>query len=519
MKGFGVRGASTRAALAWLILIGVSGSLLGCGARGAGGRGGVAAAESVEAGSIGAIATRQAAPAKPRTEAPGGSDLSVAEALQNAFNAAASAALPVVVEVNVVEVVRQNLTGSISPFDFFFGQAPDGQEGEYRREGLGSGVIIGRDGRTGYVLTNHHVAGSAAEIQVRLHDGREFPGKLVGSDARMDLALVSFTTDEELPVAVLGDSDALRVGDWVIAVGNPYGFESTVTAGIVSALGRRAESGTGIADLTDYIQTDASINSGNSGGALVNLRGEVIGINTWIASQTGGSVGIGFAIPINNAKAAVGDLIQSGRILYGWLGVSIGDAGPQTLPGVADDLRLQGRRGSLVFNVYRGGPADRAGVLPGDFIIGAGGGTVGSTQELSQAVARAKPGSDLALTLVRQGAERTLTVRLEARPQEDRLSQPSVLWPGLTVMRLTDQIRDQLGASARNLKGLFIGGVDESGVAAAAGLRGGEVILEMNGGRLESVAEFYRILNDPKGREITLKVNRQGLERTVTLRR
>jgi len=505
MKRF-VTGGPRKATIAVLmvaaLLVAVAGSVL------AGG--------SSEQGTGRTVVIQEAAPVQPRAAAPAGSDLSVAESLQNAFNNAASVSLPVVVEVNVTEVVRQNASRSISPFDFFFGQTPGGQGQEFQRQGLGSGVIVGRDGETVYVLTNYHVAGSASEIQIRLYDKREFSGKFVGGDSRMDLALVSFQTREEVPVAVLGNSDSLRVGDWVIAVGNPYGFESSVTAGIVSALGRRAENGSGIADLTDFIQTDASINSGNSGGALLNLRGEVVGINTWIASQTGGSIGIGFAIPINNAKSSIKELIEKGKIVYGWLGVSIGDASTQTLPGVVEDLKLQGKQGSLVINVYEGSPADRGGVLPGDYVVKAGDTAISSTQQLTQIVARLKPGIDLPVTVIRQGVEQKLTVRITERPDEDKVAQQTGLFPGLTVVHLTDAIRTRLGG-AQGLNGLFVGDVDEQGAAAAAGLKLGDVIVEMNGAKVSNVADFYRILNDGKARELQLRVVRQGREATVTL--
>ena len=215
--------------------------------------------------------------------------------LGNVFASAADRASRAVVEVNVLEVYRQ----AGSP--------------ELARQGLGSGILVGRSTDTVWVLTNNHVAGNASEIQVVLADGRVYQGRLVGADAETDLALISFKTRDDVPLATLGDSDRLRVGDWVIAVGNPLGFESSVTAGIVSALGRHVDARSGIAALPAYIQTDAAINSGSSGGALVNLRGEVVGINTWIASGTGESIGIGFAIPINTVKERLRDLVPGAR--------------------------------------------------------------------------------------------------------------------------------------------------------------------------------------------------------------
>jgi len=438
-------------------------------------------------------------------------DVSVAESLQNAFGAAAAKALPVVVQVNVVEVVRQAATRSMSPFELF-GLTPNGQR---QREGLGSGVIVGRDGDTVYVLTNYHVAGSATDIQIVLNDERKFDGKLVGGDERMDLALLSFATKEEIPIATLGDSSNLRVGDWVIAVGNPYGFTSSVTAGIVSALHREAVASTGISRFTDYIQTDAAINTGNSGGALLNLRGEVVGINTWIASQTGGSIGIGFAIPINNAKSAIASLVQNGKITYGWLGVSIIDPAAQTMPGLAEDLGVANRQGSFVLNVVKGSPAERGGVLPGDFITRAGTTAIVDTEQLTETVARLAPNTDLPLTIVRQGREQTLNVRITERPDETKLASDAGNWPGLLVLPLSERIRAQLQTGSSQ-KGVVIADVADDSPSGVAGLRQGDVVLSVNGSAVSSVTDFYRVLNQANGREVALRVQRQGREATIT---
>jgi len=416
------------------------------------------------------------------------------------------------VQVNVTEVVRQNATRSITPFDYFFGNTPNGQQ---RREGLGSGVIVGRDGDTVYVLTNYHVAGSAADIQIVLHDERQFEGKLVGGDERTDLALLSFTTKDDVPIATLGDSTSLRVGDWVIAVGNPYGFTSSVTAGIVSALHREASPSTGVSRFTDYIQTDASINMGNSGGALLNLRGEVVGINTWIASQTGGSVGIGFAIPINNAKSAIAELVQNGKISYGWLGVSILDLAPQSMPGLAEDLGVANRQGSFVLNVVKGSPAEKGGVLPGDFVTRAGNAPIASSDQLTATIARAALNTDLPLTLVRQGREQTVTVRITERPDESKLQSNEGYWPGILVLPLSDRIRAQLQVGSAQ-KGVVIADVAEQSPSGVAGLQTGDVIISVNGTAVNSASDFYRVLNQTANRDVSLRVQRQGREATVT---
>jgi serine protease Do len=214
--------------------------------------------------------------------------------------------------------------------------------------------MISRRGKTVTVLTNAHVVGEADEISVRLWDGRRFIGTLVGSDERKDVALVTFESNEEVPVARLGNSDGLRVGDWVLAIGNPLGFSSTMTSGIISATGRRTGPNQGSTSFTDYIQTDAAINRGNSGGPLVNLRGEVVGINTWIASPSGGSVGIGFAVPINSITGTIEQLSETGRVEYGWLGAYVSDGLQQP--------------GAFISNIFIDSPADRGDLLPGDLV-------------------------------------------------------------------------------------------------------------------------------------------------------
>ncbi|HEY9595430.1 MAG TPA: trypsin-like peptidase domain-containing protein, partial [Spirochaetia bacterium] len=301
---------------------------------------------------------------------------------------------PAVVEINVTELITQNVPSFSSPFDWFFNQGPGGNQGNgqdngqgnkrtFRQSALGSGIIVKRAGDTVYVLTNNHVVSQATDISVRLTDGRVFKAKVVGKDPRKDMALVSFTTRENVTIAELGDSDTLQVGDIVVAVGNPLGFESTVTLGMVSALGRRGPQ----ASYTDYIQTDAAINQGNSGGALVNINGQVIGMNTWIAAPSGGNVGLGFAIPINNARSAIDQFISKGRVQYGWLGASIGDIGDgSALPELASDMKLENAKGAMILGIYKGSPADRAGLLPGDFVTAVGSTTITDANQLTQIV-------------------------------------------------------------------------------------------------------------------------------------
>ncbi|HUX13635.1 MAG TPA: trypsin-like peptidase domain-containing protein, partial [Spirochaetia bacterium] len=351
------------------------------------------------------------------TPAPGGS-------LPSSFRQIAAKVLPVVVEVEVVDIVKQQPT--VSPFQFFFGnpqqQAPQTQ----KQYGLGSGVIVRKDGNTVYVLTNNHVAGKASKITVKLYDGRQFNATLVGADENKDLALIKFNTTENVPVAQLGNSSSLRPGDWVLAVGNPLGFQSTVTAGIVSAVGREPAGGSNIATLTDYIQTDAAINRGNSGGALVNTDGQVVGINTWIASPSGGSIGIGFAIPINNARQAISDFISKGHIVYGWFGINIS----QATPDVQKALNTGDATGGFVNDVFQGSPAAKAGIEPGDFITKVNGTDIQDASHLLYAVSNLSPNQRATVEIIRQGKTKDLTVDVGVRQQNQTISQESKkLWP------------------------------------------------------------------------------------------
>ena len=304
------------------------------------------------------------------------------------FSGITKKVLPSVVELDVVEVVRQETFNFFNPFEFFFGGGRGGDNNngktykEYERPGLGSGIMIKQDGDTVYVLTNSHVAGKADQITVKLADGQKFDATKVGADDRMDLALVSFKCSDKVPVATFGDSDSLEVGDIVLAIGSPYGYESSVTMGIVSGLKRKS---TGqISNYTDYIQTDASINPGNSGGALVNMKGEVVGINTWIATQSGGSIGLGFAIPSNNAKRVANDFITKGKVEYGWLGVSIDTVDENSYPDLRKDLGLGNKGGGLILGVFKGSPADKAGILPGDFITKINGTVITDSSQLTK---------------------------------------------------------------------------------------------------------------------------------------
>ncbi len=436
--------------------------------------------------------------------------LSAAENMQAAFRAVSAKVLPSVVEVNVVEVKTQQVPQFDGiPWEYFFG-TPDQNNGnkgnaqprQYKSQGLGSGVIVRRSGSTYYVLTNNHVAGSATEISITMQDGRNFPAKLVGKDERKDLALVSFESKgESFPVAVLGNSDSVKVGDWAIAVGNPLGLISSVTAGIISAVGR---TGGPAGNINDFIQTDAAINQGNSGGALVNIRGEVVGINTWIASPSGGSVGLGFAIPINNAKRAIDDFISSGEVKYGWLGVSLTDS-DETL---AKDFKLVGKKGAFVAQLFLGSPADKGGLLPGDFIIALDGQPVKSRDQLVLLVGDLPAGKKATFTVIRDGVQKDVVVKIEERKSEVDTNYAK-LWPGVIVVGLTDDVRSAANLDA-SAKGVLAASVVAKSPADMVGLRNGDLIVGVNGETVNSVADFYKVMNEKAQKDLWFEVSRAG---------
>ena len=421
--------------------------------------------------------------------------------LQNAFRKVSAEVLPVVVQVNTVSVIERK---TINPFEFFFHfpnspqQPGQPQTQSFRQEGLGSGVIVERRGDKVYILTNNHVVNGADEIEVNLNDGRTFTAELVGGDPLRDLALISIETRDNLPIAKLGNSDDIWVGDWVLAIGNPLGFESTVTAGIISAKGRNAEG----QNFTDYIQTDASINPGNSGGALVNLKGEVIGINSFIASTSGGNIGLGFAIPINNARRAIDDFIDKGSVEYAWLGVNMGDLNKI----LADELDLSGKKGAFIYNVYGDSPAMKSGVLPGDLIIEMAGRTIEDSNDLSRTVSSLLPEQSVPVTLIRDGKTMNLNIQLSVRTIERDGVNVNV-WPGFSAVPITSELRDQMRIP-RNAGNVLIGGVVEGSPASALGLRSGDVIKTINRHNVQNLRHFYELINADDRLEI--KITRQG---------
>ncbi|HUX13857.1 MAG TPA: Do family serine endopeptidase [Spirochaetia bacterium] len=453
---------------------------------------------------------------------PGPAGLASLETTQNAFRQIAKSILPTVVEVNVVDTVN---APPASPFQFngrnlfqyFFGvpspndakpnQPPQRQ---FQQRGLGSGIMVRQDGDKVYVLTNNHVAGDSTQTSIRLSDGRSFKASLVGKDPQRDLALVSFTSSERMPIAPLGDSNTLEVGDWVLAVGNPLGFESSITFGIVSAVGRQAQPGTDLGQFTDYIQTDAAINRGNSGGPLVNIHGEVVGINTWIASQTGGSIGLGFAIPINNATKAIDEFISKGRVDYGWLGVNVGNVAPSVQANLSGNVN-----GAFVYDVFRSSAADRAGIAPGDIITRVNDVNLTTSDGLVTQIGRLDPGKSIRLSVYRDGRTVNLTVTLGVR-SADLAKQAKNLWPGMSVVNLTDEVRTQLNLPSGH-GDVVIGNVESASPADTAGLKPGDIIRDVNGNRIRNVMEFYKAMNNTRSNEVMFRIYRQDTELLIGL--
>jgi Do/DeqQ family serine protease len=356
-----------------------------------------------------------------------------------------------------------------------------------RQGGLGSGVIVNADG---HILTNHHVIDGADKVQVELQDRRTFDAKVVGSDQASDLAVLKIDANK-LPVVPLGDSEVVQVGDVVLALGNPMGVGQTVTMGIISAKGRAT--GLGDGSFEDFLQTDAPINSGNSGGALVNTRGELIGINSQILTPSGGNIGIGFAIPVNMARAVMDALIEGGVVHRGRLGVTI----QPVTSDLARSLNLKEVAGALVNGVDKNGPAERAGLQPGDVIVAVNDDQIADSNELRNRIAGLGPNAKAELTIVRNGQSERKSVTLEelsstsaaAAPADSRRGEGPF---GLTVEPLTAPRARQMGLEGES--GLLVTGVTPDGLAADAGIRAGDVIRQVDGRSMTSAEELRKSL-------------------------
>lgn len=416
-----------------------------------------------------------------------------------AFASVAKDASPAVVFIKVEKTVSQGpFFRYRSPFEDeffkrFFGEPGPGfpqfpqQQQKRQVQSQGSGFIITRDG---YILTNNHVVGDADKVTVKLLDGREFTAKTVGTDPPTDVAVIKIDA-ENLPVLSLGDSDRIEVGEWVLALGNPFGLSHTHTAGIVSAKGR---SSVGITDYEDFIQTDAAINPGNSGGPLIDLEGKVVGINTAIYSRNGGGyMGIGFAIPINMAKNIYTQLIEHGNVTRGYLGVTIQDLTAE----LAKSFGLSDTKGVLVSQVMPDTPAEKAGIKQGDVIVSLGGKPVENSASLRNEVAMTVPGTTVKVGLIRDGKKMTLNVKVEKMSEDMLASSASSRSEdlsnlGLSVATLNSELAKQYGFE--NESGVVVTGVDQDSLAARAGIRPGMLIKEVNRKPVKNVKEFQDAL-------------------------
>ncbi|WP_121785008.1 Do family serine endopeptidase, partial [Pseudomonas aeruginosa] len=362
-------------------------------------------------------------------------------------------------------------------FKFFFGpNFPSQQQSARPFEGLGSGVII--DAEKGYVLTNNHVVDGADNIQLQINDGREFTAKLIGSDPQTDIALLQIEKPSNLTAIKMADSDHLRVGDFAVAVGNPFGLGQTATSGIISALGR---SGLNLEGLENFIQTDASINRGNSGGALVNLNGELIGINTAILAPGGGNIGIGFAIPSNMARDLSQQLITHGEVKRGILGIR----GTEMNADIAKSFKIDAQRGAFVSEVLPDSSAAKAGIKPGDVLISVDGKRINSFAELRAKVGTTPPGKEIAIGLIRQGKPMDVKVTLEKQSGDaTRADNITPALQGAVLSNYTD----------KQVKGVVIDSVEKGSLAAQSGLQKGDIIIGINNESVKSIGDVRKII-------------------------
>jgi len=393
-------------------------------------------------------------------------------------------------------------------FRRFFGEIP---EREMRQRSLGSGVVVSEDG---YIVTNNHVVADAEEIVVTSSENERYEAKIIGRDPKTDLALIKIQVDKPIRAARLGDSDKLRVGDWVVAIGNPFGLGNTLTAGVVSAKGRVIGAG----PYDNFIQTDASINPGNSGGPLFNLDGEVIGINSAIFTQSGGNIGIGFAIPINMAKSVMSQLKEKGRVVRGWLGVVI-----QTVtPEIKEKFGLKTAEGALVGEVNTDSPADKGGLKRGDVIITFDGKKVETMNSLPPMVAETPIGKDAEIVVIREGKEKTLRVKIAELPEEPRVAattMPEIEESlGLSVQELTPELAESLGLEGE--KGVVVSSVRGGSPASEAGLQRGDLIQEIERESIEGMDDYTRIMRESASKDqILMVVRHEGHTRYVVLGR
>ena len=430
---------------------------------------------------------------------------SVQAVIPSSFAELADKMSPTVVNVKVTKIEKADLQGQHfqrRPNGEFFGRFFEGMPQpprNHRTQGAGSGVIISKDG---YILSNNHVVEDAKEVTVTLADKNEYKAEIVGRDPKTDLAVLKITANRDLPSAALGDSELLKVGDWVVAIGNPFGLNHTVTSGIVSAKGRVIGAG----PYDDFIQTDASINPGNSGGPLFNMKGEVIGINTAIIPQ---GQGIGFAIPIDTAKPLIPQLVSYGEITRGYLGVNI-----QTItPDLAEALNIDESKGALVADVIAGSPAEKSGLKRGDIIVDFDGKNIEDSHDLPVKVAATPVDEEVQVTVLRDGKEEQFLVKVGKLSSDETLlgssSEPAKGKWGMQLHELSPQIEERYGVSAD--QGVAVVGVDPESAAAEAGIRRGDVIVEVNRNAVKSIDDVKNSISQAKDKDrLLLLVQRQN---------
>ena len=441
------------------------------------------------------------------------------------FSELVKKAAPSVVNISSITVIKGGRSYLQMPFQNPFGDDPFGDFFEYffrdqipqvprdyRQIGLGSGFIIDKDG---HILTNNHMIEGADKVKVTLADKREFNAEIIGRDSKTDIALIKIEVAKDLKPLPLGDSDKLEVGDWVVAMGNPFGFlENTVTAGIVSAKYRQI----GASSYDSYIQTDASINRGNSGGPLMNTKGEVVGINSQILSQTGGSIGIGFAIPINMAKDLLPQL-KKGKVVRAWMGVMI----QQITNDLKNALNLKDDKGALVSDVTAGGPGEKAGFKRGDVIVSFDGKDINESTELPYIVSLTPVGKTVDVGVLREGKKQTIKVELKEFPEEEKsaitgLRGREAPGPdlGLSVQDLAPELARRYGLS--DTSGIIVTRVDGNSAASEAGFKTGDIILEVDQERIEDIRHFNRKIQGYKADDtILFLVKREGSTFYITL--
>jgi len=437
-----------------------------------------------------------------------------AEQLGKAYAEVAAHVQPAVVSVYSEKMVKRSDSSVDDLLRRFFGeQMPQGHGGGNRnhpstvpQQGMGSGIIIDKKG---HVLTNYHVVSDVDEIKVQLGDKRRFEAEIVGTDPASDIAVIRIkgNVPSDLPVAELGDSDAMQVGNIVMAIGSPFGFIQTVTTGVLSAKGR---AGIGINTYEDFLQTDAAINPGNSGGPLVNMRGQVVGINSVIATSIGQFAGVGLAIPINMVKAVLPTLTSGGKIVRGFLGIGI----QELTSDLAQQFGANTINGALVSDISKGGPADKAGLKPGDIILRYDGKSIQDTAHLKNMVAATPPGARVKIEILRNGKEEPLTATVgklaaesetasvESEPAGSNKESKAAGKLGVSIQQLTPELAQQLGYQGD--KGVVVTDVEENGAAAMAGLKEGDLIMEADHQPVSSPSDLRRIVENAKDKKSTL---------------